>query len=306
MLSWKRIGLIICLIAAFLITGCGNKKEAAPVQNLPDGAGDVEVKIVTSFYPVYVMTINIAKNVPGVSVVNMTKPVAGCLHDYQMTPDDVKCLSDADILVINGAGMESFMDKVSSQQPGLKIIEAAKGIELLQNESDGEPNPHVWVSVTCAIDEVNNIGKELAALDPKHAQNYLDNTAAYVKKLEDLRMRMHAVIDSVKQKEIVTFHEAFPYFAKEFGLHIAGVIEREPGAEPSAGELAQTIQIIKDAGVTALFAEPQYSAKAADTIAQETGAKVYALDPAVTGPMDPEGYLKIMEENLKILGEALN
>ena len=107
------------------------------------------------------------------------------------------------------------------------------------------------------------------------------------------------------QRDIVTFHEAFPYFAKEFDLRIAAVIEREPGPEPAAAELAQTIDLVRASGVKALFAEPQYPARAAESIARETGARVYTLDPAVTGPMDADAYIHIMDANLRVLEEAL-
>jgi zinc transport system substrate-binding protein len=104
---------------------------------------------------------------------------------------------------------------------------------------------------------------------------------------------------------IITFHEAFPYFAREFGLIIAAVVEREPGSAPNARELAESIDSIKKKEVKALFSEPQYPASAADAIARETGMKIYVLDPAVTGPDDPDAYISIMEQNLKTLQEAL-
>ena len=116
---------------------------------------------------------------------------------------------------------------------------------------------------------------------------------------------MHKSLDNVKNRDIVTFHEAFPYFAKEFNLNIVGVVEREPGSEPSARELQETIEQVKKLKVKALFAEPQYPTKAIETISTETGSKVYTLDPVVTGPMDADAYINIMDSNLKILEEAL-
>jgi zinc transport system substrate-binding protein len=108
----------------------------------------------------------------------------------------------------------------------------------------------------------------------------------------------------MKGTQIVTFHEAFPYFAREFGFSIAGVIEREPGSEPGARELADTITFIRKNPKALLFAEPQYPAKIADVIARETGSRVRMLDPAVTGPSDRDAYIRIMEKNLKVLREA--
>jgi zinc transport system substrate-binding protein len=119
---------------------------------------------------------------------------------------------------------------------------------------------------------------------------------------------MHQELDKLPNKQIITFHEAFPYFAAEFSLKIAAVIEREPGSEPTPKEMEETIDKIKAAGIKALFAEPQYPVKAADAIAKETGAKVYTLNPAVTGEATQaaiDDYIKIMEQNLAVLKEAL-
>ncbi|MHC1718672.1 MAG: metal ABC transporter substrate-binding protein [Acidaminococcaceae bacterium] len=263
--------------------------------------------IVTSFYPMYISTINITRDVPGVEVINMTKPQTGCLHDYQLVPEDVQKLEKASVFVVNGAGMEAFLDKAVKQQPKLKIVDASKGIVLLKDES-GEENPHVWVSVSNAIMQVKNIAEQLATHDPANAEKYKSNATVYTKKLESLREDMHTNLDNVKTKDIITFHEAFPYFAKEFNLNIIDVIEREPGTEPSPKELEETIAKVKQLNVMALFAEPQYPGKAAEVIAKETGAKIFTLNPAVTGESKPDAYddyIIIMKKNLDVLKEAL-
>lgn len=297
----KKFGFILlCFILSLSLAACGRTAE-----NIDYEQGK-ETLIVTSFYPIYIFTSNIADNIEGVKVVNMTEPQTGCLHDYQLVPADMKVLEKADIFVINGAGMESFLEKVMSQLPNLNIIEAAEGMHLLEDES-GEENPHVWVSISGAIEEVNNITDGLIKADPANEASYRKNSEKYVKKLEALKNNMHETLKDIKIKDIVTFHEAFPYFAQEFDLNIVSVIEREPGSEPSAGELADTIKAINDAQVKVLFAEPQYSAKAAESIAAQTGANIFILDPVVTGPKvaDLDSYEKIMEENLKVLIEAL-
>ena len=112
-------------------------------------------------------------------------------------------------------------------------------------------------------------------------------------------------MDTIKIRDIITLHEAFPYFAQEFNLNIKAVIQHEPGSEPSAGALAKLIDETKESGVKVIFAESQYSSQSAEVLARETGAEIYYLDPAVSGPMEPDAYLKIMENNLKVLEEAL-
>ena len=297
----KRKNMFFCLLAALclLLTGCGGTNTAG-------GGKDGSFHIVTSFYPMYVATINITQGVDGVTVTNMTKPQTGCLHDYQLMTEDMKTLEKADAFVINGAGMESFLDKVVEQQKNLKVIDASKGIELLKD--DDEENPHVWLSVTDAILQVKNIAEQLKAADPKHADAYEKNAAAYIKKLEALKAEMHAELDTVPNKDIVTFHEAFPYFAKEFGLNIISVVEREPGTEPTPAELQETIEQVKKLPVKVLFTEPQYSPSAAETIARETGAKIYTLDPVVTGEANDQAinaYIDTMKKNMETLKTAL-
>ncbi|GAB6156377.1 metal ABC transporter substrate-binding protein [Desulfosporosinus burensis] len=303
----KFLGLVlISFLVLGLLSGCGTNNEAkATVSQTTDTKTERVLTIATSFYPMHIFTLNVAKDIPNVNVVSLTKPTTGCLHDYAATPDDMKNLEGAQILVINGAGMESFMDKVISQMPDLKIIESSQGIPLIKGEGDEGDNPHVWLSITDAITQVKTIGDQLAVLDPTNASKYKENTQAYIKKLEVLKTKMHQTLAGVQQRNIVTFHEAFPYFAKEFDLNIAGVIEREPGSAPSAKELGETIEKVKSLKINALFAEPQYPVKAADTIAKETGAKVYTLDPIVTGPAEADAYINLMESNLITLQEAL-
>ena len=292
---------VLMLMAVFLVcAGCGGQKSASQ-------EGAQKFRIVTSFYPMYIATLNITEGIDGVEVVNMTKPQTGCLHDYQLTTEDMKKLEKANAFVVNGGGMESFLDKVIQQQKKLQIVDASEGIPLLMDGD--EPNPHVWVSVTNSIVQVKNISRRLAELDPKHADAYEKNASAYVDKLEALKTEMHAELDTLPQRDIVTFHEAFPYFAQEFNLHIVSVVEREPGTEPSPRELEETVAQVRKLPVRVLFTEPQYSRGAADTIARETGAFVYALDPVVTGDADDsarDAYLHAMERNACVLKTALS
>ena len=304
-----KILTIIILVSLFL-TGCNNSAKS-----------NNKLTIVTSFYPMYISTLNIVKDIPNVEVLNMTTSQTGCLHDYSLSTKDLKTLSNADILIINGAGMESFLDDVIDEYSDLKIIEASKGIDLIEDtehddhtedhdheDHDHDVNPHVWVSISKNIEEVSNIAEELSSLDPNHANEYQDNANEYIAKLENLKTEMHSTLDNIAHKDIITFHEAFPYFAEEFGLNIVGVIEIEPDSEPSAKEVENIISIINEKNIKALFTEPQYSSKIADTIAKETGASIYTLDPIVTGDSNEKAYndyIIKMQENLNTLKEAL-
>ena len=277
------------------------------------------LKLLASFYPIAIMALNITDGVEGVAVESMAQQQTGCLHDFQMTTADMKKAETADAFLINGAGMEGFLDKISDQLPELPVIDPSTGIPLIASGEDhhhdgGEGhdhdqedyNPHLWVSITNCMEQVRNLSEGIIALDPEHEAEYRENTETYLEKLSALRDKMHSALDHVKNKDIITFHEAFPYFAEEFGLHIAAVINREPDSQPSAKELADTIRLVRETGVKALFVEPLYPETSADIIAAETGAQVYVLDPAVSGEWDKNAYLTAMESNLQVLDQALN
>ncbi len=294
----KLVGLAVA--ALLTLVSCAKKESQAEPK-----AALVESKtVLTSFYPMYIIAKNLANGVVGIEVKNMTKPQTGCLHDYSITPDDMKMLSTASVFVVNGAGMESFLDKVIAEHPTMAVVQASTGIPLISGGEEGD-NPHLWVSVTNCMAQVKNVCEGLVKADPANEKQYRANAETYLAKLDSLKTRMHAGIDTLKSRNIITFHEAFPYFAQEFNLNIASVIEREPGSEPSAGELAETVEIVKKHSVKALFAEPQYPAKAAETIARETGAKLFTLDPVVSGPDSLDAYIQIMDKNLTTLVKAL-
>lgn len=295
--------LAIAAVCAILLGACGGQSKIRTADKEHNG-----INIVTSFYPIYIATINVTKGIQGVSVINLTESATGCLHDYNLKTGDMKRLEEADIFVINGAGMEGFMDRIVQQKPGLQVVNASRGISLLKDESTGGENAHVWVSVSGAVKQVRNIAEQLSTYDPVNAQAYGSNAKAYAKKLEDLEKRMHKELDGLKDRNIVTFHEAFTYFAHEFNLNVSAVLELDPGSEPEAGELAGLIDTVRKEKVMALFTEPQYSSDVADVVARETGAGVYVLDPVVTGNTDgdTDAYIKKMEANMKTLKEALN
>ena len=306
----KRI-LSALLCAAVCLTGfsgCGTPAKESS-----------RLKLLASFYPIAIMALNITDGVEGVAVESMAQQQTGCLHDFQMTTADMKKAETADAFLINGAGMEGFLDKISDQLPELPVIDSSTGIPLIASGEDhhhdgGEGhdhdqedyNPHLWVSITNCMEQVRNLSEGIIALDPEHEAEYRENTETYLEKLSALRDKRHSALDHVKNKDIITFHEAFPYFAEEFGLHIAAVINREPDSQPSAKELADTIRLVRETGVKALFVEPLYPETSADIIAAETGAQVYVLDPAVSGEWDKNAYLTAMESNLQVLAQALN
>lgn len=304
----KRNGFaLLMMILTLLFSGCAAQTDGQKV-------------IVTSFYPMYILTQNVAAGIDGVTVQNMAEQNVGCLHDYQLQTRDMVTLEGADALVINGGGMEQFMDKVMTLRADLPVIDASEGIEMLPSASEhdhddhgdhddhdheGEVmNAHVWLDPSLAMVQVRNIAEGLANADPDHADAYRSNAEAYILKLEQLKAEIAEQLAPYAGREIITFHEAFTYFAEAFGLHVAGVIATEPGEEPSTRDIADTCDLVNTLGIRTLFVEPQYPQKAAQTIARETGAGIYTLDPCVSGDGSKESYENIMRENAKVLTEA--
>lgn len=301
----KRIGILL-IILILLVSGCGNE----PVVREPG-----TVNIITSFYPVYILTLNIIEGVEGARLINMTKPDTGCLHNYKLLPEDMKLIEQADIFVINGAGMEGFMDKIFESKADLPVVDSSAGIELLCSEDDhdhehghghdDEINPHIWLSVPNAIRQVRNIAKGLSDADGKNASLYITNAEKYIQRLEALDGEIREKTKDIKNRNLITFHEAFPYFAQEYGFTVLGVLSQTAENEPSSKAMADIVEAVREHNIKAVFTEPNYPPKSAGVISKETGAQVHSLDPVVTGEMIPEAYEKAMRSNLDTIVRAL-
>lgn len=287
---------------------------AAVLALLP--AASLAETIVTSFYPIYLFTLNLTEGLDGVEVRNLAAPGTGCLHDYQLQTGDMKTLAEADAFLINGAGMESYLSLVTAAFPDMPVVDASQGIELMAEdgntpavgESETEVNAHVWLDVSNAIQMVENLAAGLMDACPARADAIAANRDAYILRLAALDEELREGLAGLPHKDIITFHEAFPYFAKAYGLNVAAVVNREPGDALSPSQLASLVQIVRDLGIPPLFVEPQYEDLAAQTLARETGAEVYMLDPAVTGPetdIPLTYYEDVMRENMRVLIEAL-
>ena len=273
--------------------------------------------IVTSFYPIWLLALNLADGVPGLEVRNLAAPGTGCLHDYQLQTEDMKVLSEADLFLVNGAGMESYLDHVFSAFPDLPVAEAAAGIPLLtetdaltigENEDDGEINAHIWLSAANAAVMAENLAKAMEAQFPDRQEKIEDNRKALQARLLALDQELREGLSGLPRKGIITFHEAFPYFARAYGLDIVAVVNREPGETLTPAQLAQLAEAIVALDAPPLFVEPQYEDLSARTLAAETGAAIYTLDPVVTGPEEdvpPDYYETVMRRNMETLREAL-
>lgn len=275
--------------------------------------------VVTSFYPIYLFALNLLDGIDGVEVANLAEPGTGCLHDYQLQTGDMKMLAKADAFLINGAGMEGYLEGVFEAFPQLPVVDASTGVELLEDCSDHSHddhdhdhdhayNAHIWLDAQNAILMVNNLADGLITTLPAHADAITANRDGYVARLTTLDDELTDALSAVAKKDIITFHEAFPYFAHAYGLNVTAVVNRDPDDALSPRALAELCKTVAALGAPPLFIEPQYEDMAAQTIARETGAPLYTLDPIVTGPdadVPLTLYEDVMRENLAVLLEAL-
>ena len=273
--------------------------------------------VVTSFYPIYLFARSLTEGVEGVTVRSLAPQGTGCLHDYQLQTGDMKALARADVFLVNGAGMESYLEGVFDAFPALPVVDASAGVTLLEDCSDHDHdghdhdhafNAHIWLDAENAILMVNNLAEGLIAALPAHAEAIAANRDAYIVRLTTLDAELSAGLANVPNKDIITFHEAFPYFAEAYGLHVAAVVNRDPDDALSPRALAELCKTVISLGTPPLFTEPQYEDVAAQTISRETGASIHTLDPIVTGPekdIPLTYYEDVMRQNLAVLLSAL-
>ena len=308
--------VILASAGAIIIILTGPKPDSEVTQ------ADNKLRVVTTFYPVYMIGLNIADQVEGIEVKSLTDLNTGCLHDYQLTTEDVRLISSADVMVINGGGMEGFLEDVVTNYPNLKIIDASKGITMLSNKSDGEQdyNPHVWLDPNLYIKQIENVRDGLIEYLKDSNSGITDisqaiekNTLEYIQEVTLLDNEIDESMKSitanseqaVNEQKVVIFHDAFAYLAKRAGMMVAFTVPLDSDTALSAGDIASIIDAVRMDDIKYLFTEEQYSDSIAKQIESETDAKVYIIDSVVTGDGAKDSYLTAMQNNLQVLKEAL-
>ena len=265
--------------------------------------------VTASFFPIYLFTANLLDGTEDIELHSLAQPQTGCLHDYQLSSGDLKTLSDSDVFLVNGAGMESFLSFVFDAFPDMPLVDASLGIDLLPSESgETEYNAHIWLTPANAQVMVKNLADGLCTAFPDAAETINKNCSAYIQRLEALDAELHSGLASLSRRDLLTFHEAFPYFALAYNLNVLAVIALEPDDALSPGELGELVTLIQANHLPPLFTEPQYPSLAADVLSRETGAPVFQLDPCVTAPdgdLPLDWYEQVMRKNLIVLREAL-
>ena len=278
-----------------------------------------KLNIVTSFLPVQSHTLAIAGDHANVKqlLAKDTGP-----HDFQLTPADVKKLSDADLLIITGAGIEEWLGELikKSGNKNLVVVDTSNGINLVESPEEIEighshshahdhdhgdgANPHIWLDPVIAKKQAANIVAALQKADPANASAYAQNGKVYEAKLSALDSDYRSTLAPLPNKNLVTFHDAFPYLAARYKLNYVGAISEFPEKDPTPKQLAALVDKIRSLKVGVLFAENGYAPGLLKKIAGETGAKVSELDTLEVGQGTPTAYLDRMGANLESLRKA--
>ena len=294
---------IAALALALVASACGNAGgSAAP------SPGTVRVVTTTT------ILADLVAQVGGSRVtVDSLVPKGGEVHTFDPTPSDVRRLAAADLVFLNGLGLDDWLASLVSDAgttaPVVRLGEDLAGVDYIAGGVDGQGiNPHLWLNVAYAARYAERIAEELEILDPTHAADYEAGLVAYASVLDGLDARLRETLGAIPEtnRTVISFHDAFPYFAAAYGLRIDGTIVDAPGQDPSAGDIAGLIRVIEADDVRAIFAEAQFSDDLVQTLADETGVAVVSdLYTDTLGDAPVDTYVGVMSWNLDQVARAL-
>lgn len=287
----KVLSIILIILIIFILTGCNEEK-----------INSENFKITTSFYPMYIIALNLTKDAKNIELNNMTDSSIGCLHNYTLTTNDLKKIQESDILVINGLGLEeNILNTVNKTNSNIKVIDSSDNIDEKDIISGNNVNPHIWTSINLYKNQVETISENLINLDENNREIYVENTEEYINKLNELENRENTVKEKIANVEVVVFSESLEYLIKEMNINysIFSIGHEESGV--SSEELGEIIDEINDKNIKAILIDKEDSKAIANSVSAETGATIYEMDSCLTGELDLDSYITKMNSNLDIL-----
>ncbi len=276
--------LAVCLLAA---AGCSAPQTPEEESRL---------SVVATTYPVYLFASALCDGVEGVTVERLNTGETSCLHDYTLSVDDMRLLEGADVIALNGVGLEDFMSDALATSTA-QVIDCSEGVELLESlthdheegdEADhdhGHYDPHIWMDPENAVRMVENLYQGLSQADGENEAKYQENMTGVTEQLRGWDSAMKETLEkqSVEISGLITFHDGFQYFAKAFDLPLLAAIEEEAGSEASAKEITEITQLVKDYELPVIFTEVNGSDATAQAISRETGCAVSQLTMLMSG-----------------------
>ncbi|MGE5322498.1 MAG: metal ABC transporter substrate-binding protein [Actinomycetota bacterium] len=293
----KRLYLVLVAVAfaaVIVISSCRGKE--APVPTAP-----ASVTVAATIYPLY----DIARNIIGSEgTVKVIVPPGASPHLFEFSPKQIRDLQEVRAVFAIGHGLDNWAAQIANVVKGSRVIIVDQGIGL-RRFRDGTIDPHYWLHFGNARKIADNIGGSLAAIDPAHAETYLENAEKYKQKLAAEERMLNEVLKPARGIPILTFHDAWFYFAEDFGLTIQGTFEPAAGEEPTPRYLAELQKKITTGHIDVIFVEPQLSTGLLKAFAQDNKVRIAELDPlgGVEGRMT---YAALMDFNANAVRRALH
>lgn len=292
--------VLLCIVALIILLCVKNASR-----NDKQSQENSNFKIVTSFYPIYIMTLNVTEGANNIELKNMAELNGGCLHDYTLSTTDVKKVENANVFIENGVGIENFTEKLLQIYSRVKIIDSSREIQDIISSGE-EQNGHIWTSLDNYKKQVENIAYELSNYNSENADIYNKNANEYIAKIEDLENRYKEELSNLSGEKAICLNEAFEYLGRDLNLDMIMVETDHEESTLSADRLRSLIDQAKASNIKAIIIGEDDNTQNAETIATETGAKIYKLKTGMSGDYSKNSYLDDMEYNLEQLKEIGN
>jgi len=321
----KKYIFVLLLLISISVVLLGGTFFYVKLNNNQNDESDLLV--MTSCNPVYLATVNVVGNADGVRVQNLSQPTTGCLHDYTLTTEDMKNLSKADVLVVNGGGMEGYLEDVVEAYPNLPIIDTFEAVEetypvIIEEEAEEEEedhdhgtdseehhhdsgaNSHIWMSEEIYAGQVQAIAEGLTAIDSSHAKLYASNADTFID-IMDSQIDTQGVDEALSGTNVAVLHEAFAYTAQSLGANVVATMDLDEERQVSAGEVSSFIDTIKENDVKIVLAEYDYGHAMGELITEQTEAKVVYLETLVHGDYSGLDYITVLNKNYAVIKNSL-
>jgi len=263
-------------------------------------------KIVTTILPLYCFASAVAGEL---AQVDNLLPENASGHDYQLSAQDARKLNNADLVIATGLGLE---DELLGRRLKAPAVKAAAGIDPIRghvhedHRHGDDANPHFWLDPVLAAHAVTNILQALQKADPQDADGYARNAASYVARLHKLDQEIAAVLAPYRGRTLVSNHDAFPYFARRYGLQVVGVVQEVADVDPTARHLSELRTLIREMKIGVIFMETGSDTRRVKQLAADLGVKIATLDPLESGPLSPTAYEEGMRRNAESIRKAFD
>ena len=263
---------------------------------------NTNLKIVSSFYPIHIITMNLVEGAQNVKEVSLTQNNVGCLHNYTLSTLDMKKIENANIFIQNGLGLENFMDKILQANKDVKIIDSSANItNTLQNNEN--VNPHIWTSIENYTKQVETISQKLCEYNPENSLIYKTNCEKYVQDLNELKAKYDEQLSKLNSKKAICLDEALVYLTNSIKMDVTYIETNHEESTLSADTMKNIIEKMKKENIKLIFIGEEDNLSNAQTLANETGAQIIKLNSLLSGENNKGEYINAMTENLEILRE---